>query len=83
MKKTKEKNEKSERELLAEVSDKLDKVIALLAVNGKSENEQISILKELGHDWKFIGTLTGLEPDTARMRHSAKKNQKKKPRGDK
>ena len=66
--------EKSERDLLSEMNEKLDTLIGLLAINGKEENLQIEILRGLGHDWKFIGLLTNLKPDAARMRHSTKKS---------
>ncbi len=70
--------EKTERDLLSDMNEKLDTLIGLIAINGKEENLQIEILKELGHDWKFIGLLTGLKPSTARMRHSARKSNPKK-----
>lgn len=70
--------EKSEHDLLSEMNEKLDTLIGLLAINGKDENRQIEILRGLGHDWKFIGLLTGLKPSTARMRNSTPKNKSKK-----
>lgn len=73
--------EKSERELLGEVSEKLDKVVALLAVNGKTQDEQIAILRSFNHDWNFIGTLTGLSADAARMRFGTIQKEKPKKRG--
>ena len=76
--------EKTELDLLSEMNEKLDTLIGLLAINGKEENDQIKVLRELGHDWKFIGLLTGLNPDTARMRYSTiKSNPKKRTRNDK
>lgn len=76
--------EKTELDLLNEMNEKLDKMIGLLAINGKEENAQIKVLRGLGHDWKFIGLLTGLNPDTARMRNSTKKsNPKRRTRNDK
>ncbi len=62
------------------MNEKLDTLIGLLAINGKEENLQIEILRELGYDWKFIGLLTGLKPSTARMRHSTRKSNPKKRR---
>jgi hypothetical protein len=78
MKKPIEKKEKTERDLLSEVSEKLDKVIALLAINGKEQDEQIAILRSFGHDWTFIGTIIGLKPDAARMRYSSHQKPKTK-----
>ncbi len=76
--------EKTELDLLSEMSEKLDTLIGLLAINGKGENDQIKVLRELGHDWKFIGLLTGLNPDTAHMRYSTiKSNPKTRTRNDK
>ena len=69
--------EKSELDLLNDLNEKLDTIIGLLAINGKDENHQIKILRELGCDWKFIGLLTDLNPSTARMRQNTKKNNPK------
>ena len=75
---------KTEHDLLSEMNEKLDTLIGLLAINGKEENDQIKVLRELGHDWNFIGLLTGLNPDAARKRYSTKKsNPKKRTRNDK
>jgi hypothetical protein len=38
----------NEIDLLTEISRKLDRVIALIAVKGKEEDKQIAILKSLG-----------------------------------
>jgi len=57
--------EKTEKDLLAEISQKLDKIIALLAIQGKDENTQIRILKKLGFDAEEIGKLLGI---TGRLR---------------
>ncbi len=59
------KKEKSEKELLEEINEKLDKIIALLAIQGKDENTQIQILKKLGFEAEEIGKLLGV---TGRLR---------------
>lgn len=61
--------DKTERELLAEISEKLDRLIALFATQGKTEDQQIHALRGMGFDWKFIGSLVGLKPATARKRY--------------
>lgn len=50
---------KSEIELLAEVSAKLDLVVAVLAAHGKDIKDQILILATAGCDSHFIGTVVG------------------------
>ena len=60
------------------MNEKLDTLIGLLAINGKDENDQIKVLRELDHDWKLIGLLTNLKPDTARKRYNTKKNNSNK-----
>ena len=60
--------------LLTEISKKLDTVIAALLANGKDQDEQIRILRELEHDWPTIGKMVGLKPDAARKRYSNSAN---------
>ena len=59
------KNKKTSEELLEEINEKLDKIIALLAIQGKDENTQIQILKKLGFEAVEIGKLLGV---TGRLR---------------
>lgn len=59
---------KSDNELLQEISVKLDQVIAMMAIDGKDQNQQIAILRSFNMDWKTIGLLVGLKPDAARKR---------------
>ena len=42
------KTEKSEKELAEEISEKLDKITAILATQGKNTDTQIEILHGLG-----------------------------------
>lgn len=62
----------TELELLAEINQKLKLILAALSIQGKEVGTQIRMLKNLDLDWKEIGNLVGLEPDTARMRYSRK-----------
>ena len=61
--------DKNATELLAEINDKLDKVIVLLATQGRSEDEQIVVLRGLGYEWSFIGATVGLTAAAARKRY--------------
>ena len=49
------KKEKSEKELLKEISEKLDKIIALIVMQGKDVDTQIKILRGLKLEWDEIG----------------------------
>jgi len=55
------KNKKSEKELLEEISTKLDKLMGILAIQGKKEDEQIQILKKLGFPAVEIEKLLGVK----------------------
>lgn len=57
-------------EVLAELGEKLDKILAVLLVNNKDPDTQIRILRSLGYDWKFIAAATGLTAAAARKRKS-------------
>ena len=62
--------EKTERELLSEVSNKLDRIIGLLAIQDKDEDTKIRILYGLGFDAPSIGSLVGLSANAVRVRKS-------------
>lgn len=66
--------DKTERELLVEISQKLDRLVAVTAAQGKDADTQIGILRGFGFDWTFIGSFIGLQPEAARMRHTRSKN---------
>lgn len=57
---------KTEIELLAEISTKLDRVVAVLAAQGKDLNRQVSILASAGCDSSFIASYTGKTPGAIR-----------------
>ena len=65
-------NVKSEKELLEEISGKLDKIMGVLAIQGKEEDSQIRILKNQGFNSEEVGKLVGLKETTVRMRKSWK-----------
>jgi hypothetical protein len=61
--------EKSEMELLAEISEKLDLLTMVTAVAGVEDREEHpDILIALGLDAKAIAKFTGLTPDAVRFR---------------
>lgn len=62
----------SEIDFLAEISAKLDRVIALLAIQGKPEDKQAPILKSLGFTYEEISGLTGIPEGTLKSSHRKK-----------
>jgi len=52
--------EKSEKELLEEISGKLDKILGVLTIQGNEEDAQIKILKKLGFQPEEVGKLLGI-----------------------
>lgn len=63
-------------ELLTDISKKMDMVVGMLATAGKTQEEQIRILRDLKHDWPTIGKLVGMNANAARVRYSRIKNGK-------
>lgn len=64
------KKEKSEKELLEEISAKLDKLIGVLAISGKDPKKQIEILKGLGFSIAETSTITGQTLDVVKKERS-------------
>jgi hypothetical protein len=62
-----------EAKLLTEISDKLDRVTAILAAQGKPTDDQIDILSAVGCDSGFIAAVVGMEPGAVRTRRSRKR----------
>ncbi len=62
--------DKSEQELLAEISMKLDRLIGLSATQGRSVAQQLAILKGMGYDWGSIGLVVGMTANAARKCHT-------------
>jgi hypothetical protein len=63
----------NEIELLQEISKKLDKLIALYAIQGKGQNEQADILKGLGFTYNEINQFTGIPVGTLKTWEHRKK----------
>lgn len=57
---------RSEVEWLAEVSTKLDRVVAMLAAQGKDRDTQVAILAGAGCDSTFVATVVGMTPGAVR-----------------
>jgi hypothetical protein len=56
----------SEADLLQQISIKLDRVIAVLAAQGKDKEKQIDILAAAGCDSGFIGIVVGMTASSVR-----------------
>ena len=67
---------KSERELLADISAKLDRLIAVTAIAGREAAEHPELLIGLGLDAKVVAELTGLTINAITIRKSRMKQQK-------
>jgi DNA-directed RNA polymerase specialized sigma24 family protein len=63
----------NEIDLLTQISRKLDRLIALIAVQGKDEAKQIAILKSLGLTYNEISDLTGIPEGTLKSRDHNKR----------
>ncbi|KAG2476778.1 MAG: Poly (ADP-ribose) polymerase-1 [Nitrosopumilales archaeon] len=62
MTKKNKQEEKSEKKLLEEISEKLDKILGVLAIQNVSDvDSKIKILKNLGFSSAEIGLLMGLK----------------------
>lgn len=69
-------SDKSERELLEEISMKLDRLTALQTIQGKELDAQIAILTRMGFSSTEIGSIIGRHPDSVRRRRSKKQKSK-------
>lgn len=63
----------SDVELLTEISSKLDRVVAVLAAQGKDREAQIDILSGAGCDSAFIGSVVGLTAGAVRTHLSRRR----------
>jgi hypothetical protein len=57
----------AEAVLLTEISQKLDRVVAVLAAQGKDKTKQVEIPALAGNDSTFIGSVVGLAPGRVRQ----------------
>ena len=64
--------EKTE-ELLKEISQKLDQLIGITAIQNKNEEKQVKILRSLDFTFKKISNLTGIPEGTLKIREHRKK----------
>ena len=73
--------DKSEKELLNEINEKLNKILGLIAIQNKSRQEQLKILDGLDFSSVDIGKMLGISDGAVRnMLFTAKK---KKPKSNK
>ena len=63
-----------EAQLLQEISVKLDRVVAVLAAQGRDKDKQIDILGAAGCDSGFIGTVVGMTAPSVRKFQSRKRS---------
>lgn len=54
--------------LLSEISAKLDRIFALMAIQGVEEADKVSRLRNMGLDNRTIASVTGLRPNTVAVR---------------
>jgi hypothetical protein len=63
-----------EAQLLQEISLKLDRVVAVLAAQGKDKDKQIDILGAAGCESGFIGAVVGMTAPSVRKFQSRKRS---------
>jgi hypothetical protein len=71
-----------EAELLTEISKKLDRIVAVLAAQGKSIDKQVQILAAAGNDSAFIASVVGVTPGRVRQLDAWKQAQQGDDDGD-
>ena len=67
----------TETVLLKEISEKLDRLIAVTAIAGKNEDERADVLINLGIEAKIISSLTGLTINAVAVRKTRIKKAQK------
>lgn len=72
------KNDKSESELLLEISQKLSKLIAINSIQGKDKDSQVKILTSEGFTNAEISSLLGIPKGTVDSIRAKKEKVKKK-----
>lgn len=70
------KREPTEKELLREISGKLDRLAGMIAIQGKEFDSQVRILTKLGLSSFEIGALLDRHPDYVRGVRSKSGNKK-------
>lgn len=66
-------SDKSERELLADIATKLDRLIGVTAIAGRDRDEQPDILINLGLDNQLVAAMTGLTANAVSIRKTRMK----------
>ena len=66
-------NEKTDNELLRDISDRLNEIVGLLAIQGKPQDDQTDILRSLGLEWNKIGMFLGMSATAVRLRNVRRK----------
>jgi len=75
---TNKKKEKTEKELLIEISQKLDKIIGILACSSiKEPKDKVPLLKNLGFTIEDTANITGLTINVVKKERSKLKDSKK------
>lgn len=64
------KKEKTEKDILEEINNKMTKMLAILAIEGKEEDVKIQILKKAGFTSEETGLYVGLTDAAVRKRKS-------------
>lgn len=64
---------KTELELLREIKGRLDRILGVLAVQGKDRASQVKILTGLGLSSQEIGELVGIRAESVRRMRSREK----------
>jgi hypothetical protein len=70
-------DEMSQLDLLRSIERKLDRVIGILAIQGKEKDEQLRILHALEFESGVIAALIGVTPGYARAWKSRQQNKKR------
>lgn len=71
------KNEKTEKDVLMEISQKLDRLIGILAIQDKDRDDKISILVSLGFSNSEISKLIGVPKGTVDSIRAKRKKENK------
>lgn len=72
------KKEKSDNQLLQEISEKLNKILGIMATQNKPRLEQLKILDGLGFSSLEIGKMLGISDGAVRNMLFTAKNKKSK-----
>jgi hypothetical protein len=74
---TRQAQPKTELQLLADISAKFDRLMAVMAAQGKDRDTQVAILASANCDSGFVGTLIGMSPGAVRKLPAWKRAQER------